>query len=303
MYFAASYDRLTQILSTVVVALLAGIALVTHSIAVAVIGAILVAATYAWSPRGYRCGDGAIRVERLIGEARERLEDVRELRIATRDDLSGCLRLFGSGGMFGYFGLFRTSGLGKCWWYATRRDRMVVLITGTRTTLYSPDDPGGFVDAVRAMAPVRGGAPPVAGGKSRTALWIVAILFASVLAIGAGFLYNPGVATYTLTPDALTIHDHCFYSVTVKKDDVDLQSARVISFPTDSAWRPVARTNGFANPHYQSGWFRAANGTKMRMYRAGGSRLVLLPSRNGGAPILYQAADPDRFLEELRRAW
>jgi hypothetical protein len=304
MYFAVSYDKLTKGLSLTVVILLAAIAAFTQSIVVAIVGVLVVLGGYAWSPRGYRCGDGAIRVERLIGEAVERLEDVRGIRIASKQDLSGCLRLFGSGGLFGYYGLFRTSGLGKSWWYATRRDKMVVVITGRRTTVYSPDDPGGFVDALRAMAPITGPVPPVKpAGKVRTALWVAGGLGLASAAIAVAFLYNPGIAAYTLTPDSLTIHDHCFYSVTVDKGDLDLAAARVVDLHHDGDWRPRMRTNGFANPHYQSGWFRAANGTKMRMYRAGGSRMVLLPAKNGGAPILYQAADPDRFLQELRQRW
>jgi hypothetical protein len=91
--------------------------------------------------------------------------------------------------------------------------------------------------------------------------------------------------------------------VTVHKGEVDLHGARVIDFGIDREWRPTMRTNGFANTKYASGWFRAANGKKMRMYRAHGSRLVLLPPQGAGDPILYQAADPDRFLDELRRTW
>ena len=40
------------------------------------------------------------------------LLDIREVRPATKDDFGGCIRLFGNGGLFGYYGLFRTSKLG-----------------------------------------------------------------------------------------------------------------------------------------------------------------------------------------------
>jgi hypothetical protein len=115
-------------------------------------------------------------------------------------------------------------------------------------------------------------------------------------------LYSPGPPPYTLTHDTLTIHDR-FYPVTVPAADVDLSGARVIELSRDSQWRPTARTNGFANTHYQSGWFRVANGDKVRMYRAGGKQLVLLPAKGNAVPILYQAGDPDAFLAALRRAW
>ena len=63
------------------------------------------------------------------------------------------------------------------------------------------------------------------------------------------------------------------------------------------------RTNGFANAHYRSGWFRVANGQKVRMYRADGTRLLLLPPKGDGAAVLLEAKDPEQFLDELRRQW
>jgi hypothetical protein len=36
-------------------------------------------------------------------------------------------------------------------WYVTNRKRMVVIVADTQTTLYSPDDVGGFLEAIRAV--------------------------------------------------------------------------------------------------------------------------------------------------------
>jgi hypothetical protein len=60
---------------------------------------------------------------------------------------------------------------------------------------------------------------------------------------------------------------------------------------------------GFANSHYQSGWFLARNGTKMRLYRAASRRLVLLPPSGEGNPVLLEVADPDGFVTQLRALW
>ncbi len=89
-------------------------------------------------------------IERLIGNVRIPLEGLRELRAATGADLSGCIRLFGNGGLFGYYGIFSTSKLGKSSWYVTRRDNMVVTIVPAKTALFSPDDVDGFLAAGRA---------------------------------------------------------------------------------------------------------------------------------------------------------
>jgi hypothetical protein len=105
-----------------------------------------------------------------------------------------------------------------------------------------------------------------------------------------------------LTADALTIHDR-FYPVTLRAADVDVSRARLVDIAVDPEWRPTTRTNGFANAHYRSGWFRVANGQKIRMYRADSTRLLLLPPKGDGAPVLLEVKDPGQFLDELRGQW
>jgi hypothetical protein len=39
------------------------------------------------------------------------------------------------------------------------------------------------------------------------------------------------------------------------------------------------------------------------MYRAGGSRLVLLPPKGDGAAVLLETGEPEKFVAELRREW
>jgi hypothetical protein len=105
-----------------------------------------------------------------------------------------------------------------------------------------------------------------------------------------------------LTPKELTIHDR-FYSVTVTPEKVNLDGIRVVDLTVERGWRPAVRTNGFANSHYRSGWFRLANGTKVEMYNAGGRRMVLIPATGDGVTLLLDTANPDQFVEELRRNW
>ena len=100
--------------------------------------------SYAYSPRAYSVSNGAIIVKRLIGNVRVPPENLRVLRKIEKDDLRGCMRLWGSGGLFGYYGLFRTSKLGRCTWYATNRKKLVVAIGEKTTTVLSPDDVDSF---------------------------------------------------------------------------------------------------------------------------------------------------------------
>ena len=310
--FSASYDRTTKIVSTIVCVLVMLIPIAIHTAPMGPLmgglGPFLLILAYAYSPRGYRVAEHAIAVRRLIGGVRIPLDDVREVRTGTADDFAGCIRLWGSGGLFGYYGVFRTSKLGKCTWYVTSRRKSVVVITGAKTVVLSPDAPERFVAAIRASVPVSGTAagevsPMPAAGGADWRLWAAALV--GVLAVGiaaVAMLYSPGPPSYTLTPDSLTIHDR-FYPVTVTKAEVDVGGIRVLDFAVDRNWRPTERTNGFANAHYQSGWFRAVNGQRIRMYRAGGSRLVLLPPNGDGAAVLLEVRDADRFVAELRHEW
>ena len=154
-HFAASYDLTTKIISAVVVVALLVITAVVHNVLVGCIALLTVIVSFAYSPRGYVVHDGAITVKRLIGDVRVPLEEIREMRRISTDDLRWCIRWFGSGGLFGYYGLFRTAALGKCTWYVTRRKNAVVIIARAKTTLYSPDDVDGFLEAVRATVSVR----------------------------------------------------------------------------------------------------------------------------------------------------
>jgi hypothetical protein len=298
--FSASYDTTTKVISAVVLVVFLVIIVATHSVVAGCLTAAIVVGAYAWSPRGYAVSDGSIEVKRLIGRARIPLDGLREARAATKDDFRGCLRLFGNGGLFGYYGLFRTSKLGKSTWYVTNRGKAVVVVTGEKTVLFSPDNVEGFIAAIGApTAPV----PATQDAGSRVGSLAGAAIGIVVIAILAfAFLYSPGPPSYTLTPESLTIHDR-FYPVTLNRTSVDVEHIRVVDFGVDTEWRPTRRTNGFANAHYRSGWFRVASGQTVRMYRAGGTRLVLLPPKGDGAALLLETREPGKFVVEVRRKW
>jgi hypothetical protein len=309
--FYAAYDSVTKIVSaTLCMFFLIAVALSKSPILLFVV-LMIVFLGYAYSPRGYTISGQALVVKRLIGDIRIPLLGVREIRRASKDDFRGCIRLWGSGGFFGYYGLFRTSKLGKSTWYITNRRNTVVLITETKTALFSPDDVDAFLAAVHQAAPVLALTP---GAHASYVMephrygGLIGLVVGCVLAIaGIAFgvfavRYAPGPPTYTLTRENLMIRD-LFYPVTLNASNIDVDHIRIIDFGVDRDWRPTARTNGFANSHYRSGWFRVANGQKVRIYEAGGRRVVLLPPRGDGVPVLLEVTEPDEFLQKLRQQW
>jgi len=306
--FSASYDSTTKAISAAVCLLLLVVAWVVHMAFVALLFPLLICLAYAYSPRGYAISGGAIVITRLIGNIRVPLADIREIRAGTPDDFTGCLRLWGNGGLFGYYGTYQTAKLGKCYWYVTNRSRTVIVATQTRILVLSPDDLAGFMGAagVPSTGGTSGGAPQFqvgsAGGNLTGKLAAIGIAGLVLALIAAVLLYSPGLPGYTLTAGRLTIHDR-FYPVTLQANAIDAGRVRIVDLARESEWQPTLRTNGFANLHYQSGWFRAANGKTVRLYRAGGNRLVLIPPKGDTAPVLYQAKDPERFVQELQRQW
>ncbi len=194
--FPASYDAVTKIISAVtcVLALVAAVA-IHNPIATAILILVFVL-SYAYSPRGYSVSAKTIIVKRLLGNVRIPLEDTRVARKIDADDLRGCIRLWGSGGLFGYYGLFRTTKLGRCTWYATNRKKLFVAIGATKTTVFSPDDVDGFLRAIRAEVPAATSesVEPAIGMESGAAsnpasMWIglIMAIFAALVAL-AGIL-------------------------------------------------------------------------------------------------------------------
>jgi hypothetical protein len=323
MSFSASFDRTAKIISGVVCLILLAVVIALHSLFASCLAMSVLALSLAYSPRGYVVEGRRILIRRLAGAATVSLDDIREVRTASREDLRGCIRLWGSGGLFGYCGVFSTDRLGKSTWYVTSRSKMVVVRTAAKTVLVSPDDTKGFLATVQSAAPVpaSGFASPFeapgfdtvgsgrpgfdAPGRSFSRLrWSILLGVAACVVALTVFVtsYAPGVPAYTLTGDSLTIHDR-FYPVTLQASSVDIQQIRIVDLATETEWRPVVRTNGFAVAHYRSGWFRVANGQKVRLYRADGQRVVLLPPTGDGSPVLYEAADPEMFVSQVRSAW
>ena len=152
--FATSYDLATKIVSAVVIAILVAIFVITKSALVGIIGLCVLTLAYLYSPRSYEVSGRSILIKRLIGTVRIPLDNIRELRPGTADDFRKCFRLWANGGLFGYYGLFKTARLGKCTWYVTNRSHSVIVVTSEKTVVVSPSDVPGFLASVRSVVTV-----------------------------------------------------------------------------------------------------------------------------------------------------
>ena len=308
--FQARYDKTTKMITVVVSLVIVSLPLLTIGSRVAFIGgavlAVLVAGLgFAYSPRGYDIAGGALRVKRLVGDVVLPLNRLRYIRAATAEDFAGCVRLWGSGGLFGYYGTFWSRALGRSHWYVTDRSKAVLIADADRIVVVSPDDRDAFVAAIGPDQSL----PPVFPSNARRSGLLPALVFTIAFStlvlgfVGWALLLNPGRPPLDLTRDALTIHSK-FYAMTVPVSSVDAAHVRVVDLRKEPGWRPVMRTNGFGNLHYSAGSFRTANGRDVKLYTTGSKRLVLLPpAHEQGMPVLLDTADPDKFVAHLRAEW
>jgi hypothetical protein len=99
--------------------------------------------TYLFSPLGYSVRAGALVIHRPLRSLVIPLEEIRKVQILTPEAVSSSFRVFGVGGLFGYYGLFfRTNLGGYVRFYLRNRENPILLDTKQGKLLLSPDSPG-----------------------------------------------------------------------------------------------------------------------------------------------------------------
>ena len=100
-----------------------------------------------WAPQGYILTNKRILIKRLIGDLTINFIEEPERWAWTWWGI----RLFASGGLYGYFGLFSFKGIGRVWMYATNRHNLVLIKTSQgKKILLSPKDPEEFIKLTRS---------------------------------------------------------------------------------------------------------------------------------------------------------
>lgn len=107
---------------------------------------------YAIRPFAYEVDNGQLIIRRMLKDIVISQRDIKTAAIVEPEKLRGSIRLFGVGGLFGYFGIFSNSQLGRMTWYATRRDKIVLLVThNDKKIILTPDDPTAFVASLEKL--------------------------------------------------------------------------------------------------------------------------------------------------------
>jgi hypothetical protein len=97
--------------------------------------------SFLYGPQKYIVKNGMLIIVRPINKISIPLADIKEARILIKGELGTVIRTWGSGGLFGYYGNFRSLRIGKMKLYTTRRDNRILITTvDDDLILISPDD-------------------------------------------------------------------------------------------------------------------------------------------------------------------
>lgn len=155
---AAPLDRSTRLTSAALVVAIVGLALTIPVAEAGAVGTTLgiglpllaLGVGYGMSPRAYRVQPGRLQIlRRWFGAKTFRIDSV-----APTSALFGLggIRLAGSGGAFGWYGLFWRKGTGRYRAYVTDRTQLVVCDGPDGMVVLSPADPRAFLAAAEAAS-------------------------------------------------------------------------------------------------------------------------------------------------------
>ena len=161
MKFAASLDKTAIVLTvlvTIVFAVIIGgqyaiIADAGRAVPIyTTVGCLLIyGLAFAFRPAGYVVTADEVIISRPLWDVHIKRADIRRVAALPARDLSASIRLFGVGGLFGYYGKYTNSALGRTTWYATRRDTPVLVETAdNKKFILTPNDPNSFAKALSA---------------------------------------------------------------------------------------------------------------------------------------------------------
>jgi PH (Pleckstrin Homology) domain-containing protein len=101
---------------------------------------------FVFRPINYNITNDKIIVHRLFMDVKIDRAQIKSVQLLDKGKIDWSIRTFGVGGLFGYFGKFANTKLGSMTWYATRRNRAVLVRTiNDKKIILTPNDPDKFV--------------------------------------------------------------------------------------------------------------------------------------------------------------
>jgi Bacterial PH domain len=315
MRFAAPWDRMLRIATTVSVLVLAAVVAVPIGLAtagvippalglfIACVPALTLGIAFAFSPRGYAIEAGRLRIERPLRAIEVPLASIRAAGALPDDAFRGAMRVAGSGGLFGYYGRFWSRRLGAFRLYATRRTGLVLVDTATDRFVLAPEPPDRFLDVLFAHAASASRAlpdalPPVRPLPRRVKVGLAALLavlpLVFVVTFALAWAWSPVAAR--VDADAIRIERRLAPEAVIPLADVRSVEPMAPEYAR-RLWR-VSGASASGGARY--GHFRSRELGDVQLYAWHPGAYVLLET--GSGRVVLTPDDRDAFVAAVRTA-
>ncbi len=118
------------------------------SVGIALILVSIYLGSYLFRVTAYEVTPDRLIIHRPLKDKVLEKKDIIRVELLIAGALKRSLRLFGNGGLFGYYGKFSNSRFGYMTWYATNRTNPVLLhMTGGKKVIITPNEGEAFVAA------------------------------------------------------------------------------------------------------------------------------------------------------------
>ncbi len=146
MIYKASLDKTALLITSLVTLMFGALIVFNFILPLAIFLIIIYLICMALKPLSYEITKDELIIRRLIKSVRMNRADIKSVELIEKATLSGTIRTFGVGGLFGWYGKFANSQLGNMTWYLTRRDKPVLILKkDSKKILISPDQAEAFV--------------------------------------------------------------------------------------------------------------------------------------------------------------
>ena len=102
--------------------------------------------TFSFRPINYKLTNDELIIHRPLSNIKINRNKIKSVEQLDKAKLAWAWRIFGVGGLFGYWGKFTNTKMGSMTWYSTRQNKAVLIKTiYDKNIIITPDEPEKFV--------------------------------------------------------------------------------------------------------------------------------------------------------------
>jgi Bacterial PH domain len=156
MIYKTSLDKLAKITTAIITLLFAAI-IIAQILLFKAAGAKMLTLTcftllliyvgvFLCRPINYRLTNDELIIHRSSGDVKIKRIEIKTVQQLDDASLAWSFRVFGVGGLFGYWGRFTNKKMGSMTWYSTRRNKAILIETiYNKKIIITPDEPAQFI--------------------------------------------------------------------------------------------------------------------------------------------------------------